>query len=103
VTFEARANGQSIPVARISAPALSPGVNQLVFLDGRASTGAARFRWTQVAGPWVVLDAVDAPGAVKMFRPHDPGTYAFELEVDDGRVRSAPARVEIDVAEQGVR
>jgi hypothetical protein len=50
----------------------------------------------------VVLDAVDAPGAVKMFRPHDPGAYAFELEVDDGRVRSAPARVEIDVSEQGV-
>lgn len=99
VAFEARAGGRPIPVARASVPGLAPVVGQLVFLDGRASTGAARYRWTQVAGPWVTLGA---QGAVTTFRPTAPGSYAFELEVDDGSVRSAPARVEVAVSEQGV-
>jgi hypothetical protein len=37
--------------------------------------------------------------AVTTFRPPAPGTYAFELEVDDGATRSAPFRVEVQVAE----
>ncbi len=99
VSFEARASGQPIPVARLAAPTAAPVAGQLVILDGRGSTGAARYRFTQVAGPWVVLGG---QGAVRTFRAHDPGTYAFELEVDDGRVRSAPARLEITVTENGV-
>lgn len=100
VTFEARAGGKPIPVARISVPGLAPVAGQLVFLDGRASTRATRGRWTQVAGPWVVLGG---QAAVTSFRPHDPGTYAFELEVDDGVVRSAPARVELVVTDGEVK
>jgi len=103
VAFEARTGGSggtAIPVARASVPGLSPVVGQLVFLDGRASTRAARYRWTQVAGPWVTLGS---QGAVTTFRPPDPGTYAFELEVDDGTIRSAPVRVEVVVSEQGVQ
>jgi hypothetical protein len=94
VAFEARASGQAIPVARASAVGTDFVEGQLVFLDGRASSGAARFRWTQVAGPWVALGA---QSAVTTFRAHSAGLYVFELEVDDGRVRSAPARVEVNV------
>jgi hypothetical protein len=75
-------------------------VGQLVFLDGRASTGAARFRWTQVAGPWVPFAT---QGSVATFRPLAVGRYAFELVVDDGVARSAPARVEVNVVKGEVR
>jgi len=67
---------------------------KLVRLDGSASKGAIRWRWTQVGGPWVALDG---GGAVATFEPQRPGTYAFELEVDDGLARSAPARVAVTV------
>jgi sugar lactone lactonase YvrE len=97
VAFEARRGGKPIPVARIAAPATAVGVGRAAVLDGRASTSATRWRWTQVAGPWVAVDGQEATTA---FRPHAPGTYAFELEVDDGAVRSAPARVEIVVLDE---
>jgi hypothetical protein len=100
VAFEARAGGRAIPRASATVVGGSNvGVGQLVFLDGRASAGAARFRWTQVEGPWVLLSQ---QGGVATFHAYSPGTYAFELEVDDGTVRSAPARVEVNAAE-GVR
>ena len=89
------------PALRLAAtePGLPPVVGQLVFLDGSQSSGAARFRWTQLAGAWVVLSG---QAAVTTFRPPAPGLYVFELEVDDGAVRSAPVRVEVNVSEQGV-
>jgi hypothetical protein len=99
VAFEARAGRRPIPVARVTAPVDRAWVGQLVLLDGRASAGAARFRWTQVAGPWVPL----AGDAIASFRARVEGRYAFELEVDDGAARSAPARVEIEVVAGGVR
>jgi hypothetical protein len=71
-----------------------------VFLDGRQSTGAVNYRWTQVEGPWVTLSD---QAAVATFRAHAAGRYVFELEVDDGAIRSAPARVEVNVSEQGVQ
>jgi hypothetical protein len=94
VAFEARAGDVAIPKARVAARSADASVGELVFLDGRASTGAARFRWTQVGGPWVALGA---QAAVTSFRPLAAGAYAFELQVDDGAVRSAPARVEVNV------
>jgi hypothetical protein len=100
VAFEARVGGKAIPQARIAPVASPAAVGQIVFLDGRGSTGATGYRWTQVAGPWVGLGAQNN---VTSFRPHEPGRYAFELEVNDGKVRSAPARVEVDVVRvQGV-
>jgi hypothetical protein len=99
VSFEARANGQPIPVAQLGSPNPSPVTGEIVTLDARSSIGAARYRFTQVAGPWVVLNL---QGPVRTFRAHDPGTYVFELEVDDGRVRSAPARLQITVTDNGV-
>jgi hypothetical protein len=66
-----------------------------VVLDGRASAGARHYRWTQVAGPWVALEG--AEGATPWFEARAAARYAFELEVDDGAARSAPARVEVGV------
>jgi hypothetical protein len=100
VAFEARAGDVAIPRARIAARAGDAWVGELVFLDGRGSTGATRYRWTQVAGPWVALGA---QAAVTSFRPLAEGVYAFELQVDDGTVRSAPARIEVNVVAGGVR
>jgi len=68
-------------------------VGELVLLDGRASTGAIRHRWTQVEGPWVAV----YQGEVASFHALAPGVYGFELEVDDGSVRSAPAKVSVVV------
>jgi hypothetical protein len=56
----------------------------------RGPAGAAmQYRWTQVAGPAVVLDADDVE--MPTFVVEQPGTLAFELEVGDGEGWSAPA------------
>jgi hypothetical protein len=102
--FDAAPAGGSLPVARASAPATAR-VRESVRLDGSRSSsplgGAIRHRWTQTAGPWVALDDPSSP--TPSFRPAQPGTYAFELEVDDGGSRSAPAVVSIAVAGPGAR
>jgi len=95
VRFEARANGVALPRAVASAQA-SAVVGEIVALDGSASVGATRKVWTQVEGPWVPVAS-----SPTYFRPLVPGVYAFELEVDDGTVRSAPARVEVVVFPNG--
>jgi bifunctional chitinase/lysozyme len=92
VRIEGRARGAAIPVAVASAPA-SAHVGDLVLLDARGSNNAMRYRWTQVAGPWVVVEQ----GSVGSFVPKAAGTYGFELEVDDGAVRSAPVRINVVV------
>jgi hypothetical protein len=96
VRIEGRAATRSNPVAvATSLPTAVAG--DLVLLDGRASAGAVRYRWTQVAGPWVAIEQ----GALASFQPAAPGVYGFELEVDDGTVRSAPARVNVVVFQNG--
>jgi hypothetical protein len=92
VRFEARKDGKAIPVARVTGPATAV-TGQKIALDGRGSTGGASFRWTQLGGPWVVLEG----GALATFKPMAAGTYVFELEVDDGQVRSAPTRLSVVV------
>jgi hypothetical protein len=96
VKVEARAAARSNPVA-VATAAGTASVGELVLLDGRASAGAVRHRWVQVEGPWVTIEQ----GAVASFVPRAPGAYAFELEVDDGAVRSAPARVNVVVFQNG--
>jgi hypothetical protein len=91
VRLEVRAGGVAIPVAR-AAMAGTALVGELVRLDGRASTGARHFRWTQVFGPWVALHATQS---APTFVPTAPGLYTFELEVDDGATRSAPVSVSV--------
>jgi hypothetical protein len=93
VRFDAVAPGKVLPVASATAPA-DALVGELVILDGRASTGGTRYRWTQVAGPWVALDGASAAA---VFRAPVAGTYRFELVVDDGSVRSAPYAVTVNV------
>jgi hypothetical protein len=95
--FEARVNDAPIPVARVAGPAAAI-TGELVRLDGRASSGARRYQWTQVAGPWV---AFKASRQAPTFVPLAEGTYRFELEVDDGTVRSRPAAVTVVVAGKG--
>jgi hypothetical protein len=94
---DARQRGVVTPVA--VATGAAAGVGEVALLDGSGSHGAAaktlRYRWTQVAGAWVALDAADS--ARPTFRPPVNGEYGFELEVDDGSVRSAPARVTVTV------
>ena len=92
VRVDARDRTAPPPVA-VATAASTASVGDLVVLDGRASAGAMRHRWTQVDGPWVTV----TQGAVGSFVPKAPGVYAFELEVDDGAVRSAPARVIVAV------
>jgi hypothetical protein len=94
VRVEARAGGVPIPVAVASAPA-SRLVGQVVVLDGSGSVDATRYRWTQLAGPWVVLKG--AP--VESFIPTEAGTYVFELDVENALVRSAPVRVSVVVGD----
>jgi hypothetical protein len=96
VRVEARSGGAAIPKAVASAPGTAR-VGDAVVLDGTASEGAAGFRWTQVEGPWVAVEG----GAVATFQPVAPGVYGFELEVDDGKVRSAPSRVDVVVFQNG--
>jgi hypothetical protein len=100
VTVEVPPPGGALPVAIAAAPTTAP-LGARVVLDGSASTagGAPRFRWTQVGGPWVPLDDATAPVAV--FQPSAPGLYDFELEVVDGDVRSAAARVRVAVLDGG--
>jgi hypothetical protein len=95
--LEARDGSQPIPVAAASAP-VTAVVGERVVLDARGSAGALGYRWTQVDGPWVVVEG----GAVGAFTPQLPGVYGFELSVDDGTVRSAPARVNVTVFQNGV-
>ncbi len=97
IGFEALVDGAAIPVARAAAPA-GALAGELVRLDGRASSGARRFHWTQVAGPWV---AIKSSQAAPTFAPPAEGTYRFELEVDDGTVRSRPASVTVVVVGKG--
>jgi hypothetical protein len=103
VRVEADGRGVVTPVAVATAAPARAG--ELALLDGSASRGAAgkalRYRWTQVAGAWVALDATDP--ARPTFRPPVAGQYGFELEVDDGAVRGAPARVTVDVTGEVVR
>jgi hypothetical protein len=95
VRVDATGPGGALPLA--IAVAHRHGDEGRVVLDGRTSRGGPllRYRWTQVAGPWVPLD--EPLSALATFEPRARGRYAFELEVDDGVARSAPARVEIAV------
>ena len=73
-------------------------VGELVRLDGAASVGATRWRWTQVAGPWVALQSTLVNPT---FVPAGAGQYVFELEVDDGSARSRPQQVSVLVTGEG--
>lgn len=90
------APGAGVPLARATGPGAAEA-GAIVRLDGSGSGDPEgdplRFRWTQVSGPWVPL--LDRATASPWFVPIQPGVYVFELEVDDGAVRSAPGQVAV--------
>jgi len=98
VTVVAQDPGAPLPVASASGPATAQ-VGAPVTLSGAGSTsgdgGALLYRWRQVGGPWAALRGPFR--AEPAFTPAAAGTYRFELTVEDGRARSAPARVVIQV------
>jgi hypothetical protein len=91
--FDVVAPGQSLPVATVD-PVADAVVGQLVILHGSAQPSASRYRWSQLSGPWVALEA---SGATATFRAPSAGTYRFELVADDGIAQSAPAVVSVNV------
>ncbi len=90
------AGSGDVPEAVASAQSTAREGEEIV-LDGSGSRVAqgrtAGYRWTQVEGPWVALG--DPAARTTSFRPPAAGVYGFELEVDDGALRSAPQRVTV--------
>ncbi|BDG05279.1 PKD domain-containing protein [Anaeromyxobacter oryzae] len=99
VTVLASAPGRAPPVAVAAGPGTA-WAGALVTLDASGSGGpAVKYRWTQVGGPWVALDGATAQKAT--FTPRSAGLYVFELEVDRGGIRGAPATVSVLVFSDG--
>jgi hypothetical protein len=106
ITGEDAASPLFVPDARIEQ--LSPPQGVPVRLFDRVVLSGARsvddgavttFTWRQVGGPRVALSA---EGDTLAFRPHLPGTYAFELAVtDDTGLSSFPRRTSLIVLPQG--
>jgi hypothetical protein len=96
VRFVASAPGAGVPTATASGPGTAYTYS-VVRLDGSRSRDpqgrAIRYRWTQIAGPWVALD--DPASGRPTFVPREAGVYSFELEVEEGATRSAPASVSV--------
>ncbi len=89
------------PPEAIAPLGLETEVGVPVAIDGSksrdADADAVTYRWRQVAGPPLFLDA-DAIHAAKLeITPARPGVYEFELVVYDGQEPSRPARTRLVV------
>jgi len=89
-----------VPVASVVSPVLA-AATQVVTLDASGSFAAsdAVFEWRQVAGAAVELTGQGTPTA--SFQAPGQGRYAFQVAVQQGRVRSPPALVEVFVSPVG--
>jgi len=98
VTLVAQDPGVPLPVASASGPATAQLGAPVVLSGGGSASGdggALLYRWRQVGGPWAALRGPFR--AEPAFTPAAAGTYRFELTVEDGRARSAPATVVVQV------
>ena len=91
----------SRPEARAGRDFLAP-MEGPVILDGTESTDpegrTLNFTWEQVSGPHAVLESANA--SMPSFQPPDPGTYVFELTVDNGIAMSIQDSVSVQVVEE---
>ncbi len=82
-------------------------MGSLVTLDGSGSNDSDNgpspltYAWTQTAGPSVILGGGGPASVSPTFTPTVPGTYTFQLVVNDGQANSAPASVTITVPPLG--
>ncbi len=88
------------PLAEAGPNQNDPG--QTVFLDGTASYDAdgdaiVSYVWAQASGPDVTGGVGQLTGATPTFTPSVPGTYVFDLVVEDAELSSAPDRVTITI------
>lgn len=101
VTFIVKPTNQ-MPVALITAP-LKRAYGEVVRLDGIGSKDPdgmiVQYRWTQVAGPKILVAEDRWGGMALEFTPPEAGDYGFELKVFDGKVWSTPARANFTVAQ----
>ncbi|MEZ5115716.1 MAG: PKD domain-containing protein [Candidatus Nanopelagicales bacterium] len=81
-------------------PDASVGAGATVTLDGRGSRdpegSALTYRWTELFGPTAV-SFVGPTTARPSFVATTPGTYIFQLVVNDGDLSSDPSFVSVDV------
>lgn len=92
------------PVAVVDYPARAmPGA--LVKMDATQSYdlegSELDFRWRQTGGPRVLNYVIDETLGRKApsFYPQEAGIYSFELIVDNGRMRSKPFEIDIEVGD----
>lgn len=92
--------GNRAPVAK-AGPDQSVSQNTLVTMNGLASFdadgNAITHAWTQTSDPAVTL--YGAGTGTASFTPSRPGTYIFQLIVNDGSLSSAPDSISVTVNE----
>ncbi len=93
---------RELPEAR-PGPDLRVGADETIDLSARASTGVSdrslRYRWRQAAGPRVGLSRRQSQQRDISFKAIEAGDYVFSLTVLDGRLRSDPTMVKVQVPE----
>ncbi len=94
----------SVPTAVVADDTLESDVGTPVTLSAVGSfdpnvSDSLTYFWRQIAGPMVALD--DPYSAVPSFTPVYPGTYIFELVVDDSNDRSIPTNVAVTIGAGG--
>ncbi len=93
------------PVAVVMGPPHAK-VGEQIVLDGTRSfdrgESELEYLWRQISGPRILHYTLPKANAsdVVAFTPQEAGKYVFELVVANGRRKSRPAHLEIDVSEQ---